>query len=50
MLSTVVGNIGGLTHANIDASSLLVPMINGTRDTAPARAASIGWCGSRSTP
>ena len=48
--AVVVGSIGGLVHANIDASWLLVPMISGTRASVPARAASIGWCGSRSTP
>ena len=31
MLSGVVGSIGGLVQANIDASWLLVPMISGTR-------------------
>ena len=50
MLAGVVGSIGGLPHANIDASWLLVPMMSGTRRTAPALAASIGCCGRRSTP
>ena len=38
----VVGSIGGLVHANIDASWLLVPMIRGTRASVPTRAASTG--------
>ena len=32
----MVGSIGGLPQANIDASWVLVPMISGTRATAPA--------------
>src|ERR1700676_4423494 len=50
MDAVVVGSIGGLVQANIDASWLLVPMISGPRATVPARAASSGWLGSRSTP
>ena len=38
----VVGSIGGLVQANIDASWLLVPMISGIRASAPSRAASTG--------
>jgi hypothetical protein len=50
MDAVVVGSIGGLVQANIDASWLLVPMISGTRATVPSRAASTGCFGSRSTP
>ena len=46
----VVGSIGGLVHANIEASWLLVPMIRGIRANSPWRAASTGCLGNRSVP